>query len=43
MVMLSIGNGKDLTFQPVATLKFNTTPASDPDALRIQRTVPLVY
>ncbi len=30
-------------FQPVATLKFNTTPASDPDALRIQRTVPLVY
>jgi len=30
-------------FQPAAILKFSTTSANDPDALRIQQTVPLVY
>ena len=30
-------------FKPVAQIKFNTTPADDKDARRIEETVPLVY
>ena len=30
-------------FQPVASIKFNPTPAADKDALRLQQTVPLSY
>jgi hypothetical protein len=30
-------------FKPASQLKFSTTAANDPDALRLQQTVPLEY